>query len=86
MVFVNMEFRVFVFFRFIGLILVVVGLWRISYIFIVLIKGMFIRNGIYVVEELIKRVLKWLKVKDYEIIYKVYLEIREENGVLRYEG
>lgn len=83
MVFVNMEFRVFVFFRFIGLILVVVGLWRISYIFIVLIKGMFIRNGIYVVEELIKRVLKWLKVKDYEIIYKVYLEIREENGVLR---
>lgn len=53
-----------------------------SYVFILLIKGIFIGNGIYIIEEFIKKVFKWLNVKEYEIMYKVYLEIREENDVL----
>ena len=59
---------------------------RNSHIFTAPIKGTFTRNGIYTIEEPKKKAPKRPKGKDYEIIYKAYLEIREENGVLRREN
>ena len=46
-------------------------------------KGTFTRTGIYTIEEPRKKILKRPKAKEYEIIYKAYLEIREESSVLR---
>ncbi|XP_027051545.1 uncharacterized protein LOC113678832 [Pocillopora damicornis] len=86
MAFANMEFRVSAPSRFTGLTPAVAGSRRTSHIFIAPTKGTFTRNGIYAVEEPIKRAPKRPKAKDYEIIYKAYLEIREENGALRHEG
>ena len=49
-------------------------------------KGTFTRTGIYTIEEPRKKILKRPKAKEYEIIYKAYLEIREESSVLRKEN
>lgn len=56
---------------------------RTSHVFNSPTKGTFTRNGIYTIEEPIKKAPKRLNAKKYEIIYKAYLEIREENSVLR---
>lgn len=58
----------------------VVGSRRTSHVFT---KGTFTQNGIYTIEEPIKKAPKRPNAKEYEIIYKAYLEIREENDVLR---
>ena len=64
----------------------VVGSRRTSHdVFISPRKGTFTRNGIYTIEEPIKKAPKRPNAKEYEIIYKAYLELREENGVLRRE-
>lgn len=65
---------------------VVGGSRRTSHIFTSPTKGTFTRNGIYTIEEPVKKAAKRPKAKEYEIIYKAYLEIREENGVLRREN
>lgn len=65
---------------------VAAGSRRTSHIFISPTKGTFTRNGIYTIEEPVKKAPKRPKAKEYEIIYKAYLEIREENGVLRRES
>lgn len=65
----------------------IAGSRRTSHIYLTPTKGTFTRNGIYAIEEPpIKRAPKRPKAKEYELIYKAYLEIREENGVLRREG
>lgn len=48
-------------------------------------KGTFTGNGIYTIEEPRKKVSKRPNAKEYEIIYKAYLEIQEERGVLQRE-
>lgn len=58
---------------------------RTSHVFNSPTKGTFTRNGIYTIEEPIKKAPKRPNAKEYEIIYKAYLEIREENSVLRGE-
>ena len=59
---------------------------RTSHVFLSPTRGTFTRNGIYTIEEPVKKASKRPKAKEYEIIYKAYLEIREENGVLRRES
>jgi len=61
----------------------VVGSRRTSHVFA---KGTFTRNGFYTIEEPIKKAPKRPNAKEYETIYKAYLEIREENGVLLRES
>ena len=56
---------------------------RTSHVFNSPTKVTFTRNGIYTIEEPIKKAPKRPNAKKYEIIYKAYLEIREENSVLR---
>lgn len=55
-----------------------VDLRRTSQVFNSPTKGTFTRNGIYIIEEPIKKAPKRPNAKEYEIIYKAYLEIREE--------
>ncbi|XP_022797060.1 uncharacterized protein LOC111335424 [Stylophora pistillata] len=81
-----MEYRVSAPSRFTGCTPAVAGSRRTSHIFIAPTKGTFTTNGIYAVEEPIKKAPKRPKPKDYDIIYKAYLEIREENATLRREG
>lgn len=59
---------------------------RTSNIFTAPTKGTFTRNGIYTIEEPKKKQSKRPNAKEYEIIYKAYLEIREERTVLRREN
>lgn len=86
LVFANMEYRISAPSRFTGLTPAVAGSRRTSHICLAPTKGTFTRNGIYAIEEPIKKAPKRPKAKEYEIIYKAYLEIREENGILRREG
>ena len=46
-------------------------------------KGTFTRSGIYTIEEPKKKLPKRPNAKEYEIIHKAYLEIREEHAVLQ---
>ena len=65
----------------------VVGSRRTSHVFISPTKGTFTGNGIYTIEEpILKKAPKRPNAKEYEIMYKAYLEIREENGVLQSES
>ena len=65
----------------------VVGSRRTSHVFVSPTKGTFTRNGTYTAtEEPMKKAPKRPNAKEYEIIYKAYLEIREENGGLRRES
>lgn len=64
----------------------VVASTRTSHVFISPTKGTFTGNGIYTIEEPIKKAPKRPNAKEYEIMYKAYLEIREENDVLRSES
>lgn len=64
----------------------VVASTRTSHVFISPTKGTFTANGIYTIEEPIKKAPKRPNAKEYELMYKAYLEIREENDVLRSES
>ena len=79
-----MEFRVSVPSQFTPVI--AVASRRTSHIYTAPIKGTFTRNGIYTIEEPRKKAPKRPKAKEYEIIYKAYLEIREESAALRREN
>lgn len=64
-----------------------VGSRKTSHVFISPTKGTFAGNGIYTIEEpILKKVPNRPTAKEYEIMYKAYLEIREENDILRSES